>query len=68
MADDVPLSEESANPRPSLLDEWRAEVGDAQIARVAEETRRAADAGLIPSFTDRDSLLAYMRSRANPPG
>jgi hypothetical protein len=34
--------------------------------RIATESRRAADAGLIPSFTDRDSLLAYTRSRANP--
>jgi hypothetical protein len=68
MADDYPPPEESASLRASLLDEWRAEVGDAEIARVAEETRRAADAGLIPSFSDRDSLLAYMRSRANRPG
>jgi hypothetical protein len=67
MADDD-LPEESAGLRESLLEQWRAEVGDAQIARIAKETRRAADAGLIPSFTDRDSLLAYMRSRANPPG
>ena len=66
MADDD-LPEESAGLRSSLLEEWRAEVGDAQIARIAKETRRAADAGLIPSFTDRDSLLAYMRSHANPP-
>jgi hypothetical protein len=67
MADDD-LPEESAGLRDGLLEEWRAEIGDAQIARIAKETRRAADAGLIPSFTDRDSLLAYMRSRANPPG
>ena len=67
MADDD-LPEESARLRDSLLEEWRAEIGDAQIARIAKETRRAADAGLIPSFTDRDSLLAYTRSRANPPG
>jgi hypothetical protein len=68
MADDYPPSQPSASPRASLLDEWRAEVGDGEIARVAAETRRAADAGLIPSFSDRDSLLAYLRSRANPPG
>jgi hypothetical protein len=67
MADDD-LPEESARLRDSLLEEWRAEIGDAQIARIAKETRRAADAGLIPSFTDRDSLLAYMRSHANPSG
>jgi hypothetical protein len=64
--DDLP--EEPAGHRAGLLEEWRAEVGDAQIASIARETRRAADAGLIPSFTDRDSLLAYMRSCANPPG
>jgi hypothetical protein len=67
MADDD-LPEKSAELRSSLLEEWRAEIGDAQIARIVKETRRAADAGLIPSFTDRDSLLAYMRNRANPPG
>jgi hypothetical protein len=67
MADDD-LPDESANGRPSLLDEWRAEVGDNEVARLVAETRRGADAGLIPSFTDRDSLLAYMQSRANPPG
>jgi hypothetical protein len=67
MADDE-LPEASAELRASLLEEWRAEVGDAQIARIVKETRRAAEAGLIPSFTDRDSLLAYMRSCANPAG
>jgi hypothetical protein len=43
----------------SLLDEWRAEVGDKEIARIAAQTRRDADAGLIPGFTDRESLLAH---------
>jgi hypothetical protein len=68
MADDHPPSQPAASPRVSLLDEWRAEVGDGEIARVAAETRRAADAGLIPSFSDRASLLAYLRSQANRPG
>lgn len=51
--------------RPSLLDDWRAEVGDEEIARIANEVRRDADAGVIPSFTDRDSLLEHWRKLAD---
>jgi hypothetical protein len=52
----------------TLLDDWRAEVGDEEIARIANETRRAADAGLILSFTDKESLLAHWRTLARRPG
>jgi hypothetical protein len=38
--------------RATLLDDWRAEVGDDEIARIVHEVRRDAAAGLIPSFTD----------------
>ncbi len=61
------LSDSTAT-RPTLLDDWRAEVGDEEIARLATETRRAADAGLTPSFTDKESLLAHWRTLARRPG
>ncbi|MCL2393964.1 MAG: hypothetical protein FWC87_04675 [Acidimicrobiaceae bacterium] len=50
-----------------LLEDWRAEVGDDEIVRIATEARREADSGVAPSFTDRDSLLAYLQRRAKPP-
>lgn len=53
--------------RPSLLDEWRAEVGDEEIARIVAQARREAEEGSAPSFTDRESMLAWMRERANRP-
>jgi len=52
----------------SLLDAWRAEVGDKEIARFAHEIRGVADAGLIPSFTDKESRLAHWRTLARPTG
>jgi len=44
-----------------------AEVGDEEIARIVAGARLEAESGVAPSFTDRESLLAYMRDRATPP-
>ncbi|MDQ6614557.1 MAG: hypothetical protein M3083_07380 [Actinomycetota bacterium] len=49
----------------SLLDDWRAEVGDEEIVRIVDATRRDAAQGLIPGFTERDDLLAYWSERAH---
>jgi hypothetical protein len=50
----------------SLLDDWRAEVGDDEVVRIVESTRRDAAAGLIPDVTDREGLLARWSDRAHP--
>jgi len=53
----MPVWESQLTGDPACLKSGRAEVGDDEIARLVEDTCRAADAGLIPSLTDRDSLL-----------
>ncbi|MDQ2727933.1 MAG: hypothetical protein M3Y91_08755 [Actinomycetota bacterium] len=51
----------------SLLDDWRAEVGDDEIARIVEATRRDADTGVLPGFIDRAALLAHLSDRTYRP-
>ena len=55
-----------AGERLSLLDEWRAEVGDDEVIRIIRQTREDADSGRLPSFTDKESLLAYWRQISPP--
>ena len=61
---------EAPTPRPgercpdrSLVDEWRAEVGDEEIARIVNAVRDDAAAGLLPGFTEKDALLRYWSDR-----
>ena len=49
--------------QPTLLEEWRAEVGDEEIARIVRAVRDDAAAGVLPAFTDKEALLAYWNSR-----
>ena len=65
MASIHPDEQSTYTGRPSLLDEWRAEVGDEEIARIVAQARREAEDGSAPSFTDRDSLLAHWRKLAD---
>jgi hypothetical protein len=62
-----PMDEAEPQPSASFLEDWRAEVGDEEILRIVEATRRDAASGLIPSFTDREALLAHWRERARRP-
>lgn len=47
----------------SLLEEWRAEVGDEEIARRVRAARHDAATGALPAFTDKEALLAYWNGR-----
>lgn len=47
----------------SLLDDWIAEVGEAGVLAVIEETRRRVADGSLPSFTDAPALHAYWEAR-----
>jgi hypothetical protein len=47
----------------SLLEEWRAEVGDEEIARIVRAARDDAAAGALSAFADKEALLAYWNGR-----
>ena len=52
---------ERPNAAESALDEWIAEVGEEGVAATIEEARRQIEAGLVPSFTDKEQFLAYIQ-------
>jgi hypothetical protein len=45
----------------SPLDDWIAEVGEEAIAAIIAETRKQIAEGSIPSFTDKEQFLSYIR-------
>ena len=51
---------ESSSETP-LLDEWRAEVGDEEVAAAVESARAQIADGSLRCFSDKDELLDYLR-------
>ena len=47
----------------SLLDDWIGEVGEEGVVAIVDATIRAAHDGSIPSFTEREDILAYWNTR-----
>jgi hypothetical protein len=49
------------------LDSWRADVGDEAIAAIVAETQRRIELGLLPGFSTRAELHAFLdRTHAQP--
>jgi hypothetical protein len=57
------MADEQERPDTPLLDEWIAEVGEAEVAATVRNTIRAIEDGLLPGHTDADALLQYWNSR-----
>lgn len=53
-------SEESARDT-SLLDEWRAELGDEVIAALVRVAAEGIAAGTLPGFSEKHEFLEYLR-------
>ena len=51
-----------------MLDEWIAEVGEAEVASTVRATVRAIEDGLLPGHTDAASLLQVLEQQAAPVG
>jgi len=45
----------------TLLDEWRADVGDEAVAAVVDTARAQIADGSLRGFSDKDELLEYLR-------
>jgi hypothetical protein len=51
---------ESSSETP-LLDEWRAEVGDEEVAAAVESARAQIADGSLRGFSDKEELLEYLQ-------
>lgn len=54
-----------ASDAPDGLDRWIEEVGEDHIAAVVELTRKGVADGTIVAFSDKESFLQHLASRAD---
>lgn len=59
------MSENRSSDTP-VLDEWRAQVGDEAVAEAVEAARTKIADGSLPSFSDREEFLEYLRGSRRP--
>ncbi|MDQ2728106.1 MAG: hypothetical protein M3Y91_09655 [Actinomycetota bacterium] len=50
------------HPNDQHLEEWIAEIGEARLVEMFEETERGVVAGTIPTFSDMELLLEHVNA------